>query len=77
MSSSEKLFLGSIHSWTWREKDLRGLLEGLLRWKDSQRVTVGGFILLHAQDVAKELELSRDDGRQKTAAASEIVNTVI
>ena len=40
-----------------------------------QCVDVGGFILLHAQNVAKELELSQDDRRQQRARASEIVNS--
>ena len=42
-----------------------------------QRVKVRRFIFLHAQNVAKECELSQDDRRQQRAGASEIVNSVI
>ena len=42
-----------------------------------QRVYVRGLILLHAQNVAKELELSQDDRRQQRAGADVIVNSVI
>ena len=57
-------------------EDLRGLpsspMGGLI-----QRVKVHRFIFLHAQNVAKERELSKDDRRQQRAGASEIVNSVI
>lgn len=33
MSSSKKSLLGSIYSWTWLEKDLCSLLEGLIPWR--------------------------------------------
>lgn len=45
ISSSKKCLLGSIYSWTWLEKDLYSLLEGLLPWRrrgSSERVDVSG-----------------------------------
>ena len=75
MSSSEKCLLGLIHSWTWWEKDFLGLPEDLFHRALIQCVDVGRFILLHAQNVAKELnKLSQDGRQQQRARASEIVN---
>ena len=37
----------------------------------------GGFIILHTQDVAKELELSRDGCREQRAGGSKVVNSLI
>ena len=42
-----------------------------------KRVNVGGFILLHAQNVANGLELQRDDRPQQRAGASETLDSVI
>lgn len=41
-----------------------------------QRVDVGGFILFQQKNVAKELELSKDDRRQQRVNARETVDSI-
>lgn len=74
MSTFEKFLLGSIHPLTWWEKDFCGLPGVFSRGRFNRKrvMDVGGFILLHAQNVTKEVKLSYDERRQHRAGLNSI-----